>query len=1132
MLRSLIHYWRTNVTVLLSAAVAASVLTGALLVGDSVRGSLRSLTLDRLGEIDDALVANDYIREDILVDLTQSNPFTDNFDAIASAITITGSAFHADTKARASNVNIVAVDEQFEKFFAEGGELAKHLSKQPDQTLPSLVINSTLQAQLRADVGDEVRLIFEKPSDIRRGSLLGRKRTAEVVQTVRFVVTHILGDRGPGRFSLQAHQRAPNNAYISLPFLQATLQRRNKINTILVSERHARNAEPKQPLLQRLLADALRFDDLGLRCVSTQTGFAVESREGIIPPLHAAMLRRAAESLQLPFMSVFTYIANTLKANRRVVPYSTVSALHTPLDMRLGEFRLTDGKPVPALQEHEIVLNSWAANDLRVQPGDTVAMSYFVVGPQDELLERKTRFVLKGIAAMRGLAADPTLTPSYPGIADVKNMADWDPPFPIDLGLIRKKDERYWDMYRGMPKAFVSEATGVKLWGSRFGQVTAIRVYAVDADSEAVQAAFEQAGLSHIDPASFGFVFQAVKQQGLASSTGATDFSGLFIGFSQFLIVAAALLVGLLFRLGVEQRAKEIGIKLALGFPAKSIRRQLLTEGALLACAGAALGMAGAVVYAWLLMTGLRTWWLDAVGSPLLFLHIRSGSLVLGFIISVAVILFSIWMAFRKLSRISPPALLAGVTSSATVTHTLGRTRVIAFASLILAGLCTVLTRFSRADASPVLFFGIGALLLISCLAFLLLWLRGSHRPLSPAGDAAGIIRLAARNSPRNPGRSMLSVALVSSACFVIVAVGAFRQDFGAGLLQKDSGAGGFALWAHTDVPLHYDLNSEDGRFELGFSEDESALLSQAQIVPFRFLPGDDASCLNLYQAKAPRLLGVTAAQIQRGGFGFSQIVQSESNNIENPWVLLEENVGENVIPAFGDANSVQWILHSGLGKDLVMKNAFGREIKLRFVGLLRKSIFQSELLISEEQFLKHFPGRSGYRFFLIDTPQPLVEDTARLLEQTLSDYGFDVATTAERLAHFQAVENTYLSTFQTVGGFGLLLGTLGLGLILIRNVLERRAELAAMRAFGFRRIALALMIVAENAFVLLLGIGIGTVSAVIAVLPHILGDATQVPWLSLSETLLLVFVVGMLSSVVAVRNALRIPLLPALRAE
>ena len=238
------------------------------------------------------------------------------------------------------------------------------------------------------------------------------------------------------------------------------------------------------------------------------------------------------------------------------------------------------------------------------------------------------------------------------------------------------------------------------------------------------------------------------------------------------------------------------------------------------------------------------------------------------------------------------------------------------------------------------------------------------------------------------------------------------------------------------------------------------------------------------------------------------------------------------VIPAFGDYNSVLWILHLGLGKDLIVQNEFGNELRLRFVGLLKSSIFQSEILISEKNFLRHFPSHSGYAYFLAQTPPAAMPAVSAILERTLDDYGFDTSTTVEKLNNYLAVENTYLSTFQTLGGLGLLLGTIGLGIILIRNVIERRGELATLRAFGFRRATLAVMVLAENGFLLILGLTLGGVSALFAVAPHVLSSPESVPYLSLSLILLLVLIVGMLASSAAVSAALRIPLLPALKAE
>jgi ABC-type antimicrobial peptide transport system permease subunit len=140
------------------------------------------------------------------------------------------------------------------------------------------------------------------------------------------------------------------------------------------------------------------------------------------------------------------------------------------------------------------------------------------------------------------------------------------------------------------------------------------------------------------------------------------------------------------------------------------------------------------------------------------------------------------------------------------------------------------------------------------------------------------------------------------------------------------------------------------------------------------------------------------------------------------------------------------------------------------------------------------------------------------------------VVSTAERLASFHRVENTYLSTFQALGGLGLLLGTFGLAAVLLRNVLERRRELALLSAVGFRQRDLVVMIAAENLLLLVLGLVAGTLTALLAIAPA-LAERGTLP--ALSFVLLAgVLLAGLLASVLAVAAAVRAPLLEVLRSE
>src|SRR5204862_51922 len=149
-----------------------------------------------------------------------------------------------------------------------------------------------------------------------------------------------------------------------------------------------------------------------------------------------------------------------------------------------------------------------------------------------------------------------------------------------------------------------------------------------------------------------------------------------------------------------------------------------------------------------------------------------------------------------------------------------------------------------------------------------------------------------------------------------------------------------------------------------------------------------------------------------------------------------------------------------------------------RLVAALRDSILQGELVISEKNFLRVFPNQEGYRFFLLDVPPAEADSLVKPLMERLSDWGFQVESTRSRLASYHRVENTYLSTFQSLGALGLVLGTVGLATVLLRNVLERRQELALLRAIGYRRQVLAAIIVTENAVLMVLGLACGTISA------------------------------------------------------
>ena len=1235
-IRSLLFHWRMNCAVAFGAAVATAVLTGALLVGDSMRGSLRALTLERLGRIDEALVADRFFREKLAEELSAalSAALPGQQVEIVPAIILSGSLSQADRAAprRVNRVNIIGCDERFWAL----GSGAPRQAIGPGQ----VVLNQPAAELLDVRQGDQVLLHLPRPTNIPGDSPLGKK--TDTTRTVRATVAEVLPAEGLGRFGLRPAQQSPRNAYVQLAWFQRQLLEPQRINCIL--------AAGTGPASRRVRAGDLlkpRLEDYGISVTRTARGYInITSDRLLLEPAAEQQLLGALSGHRV--QPALTYLANSIACGDRSVPYSTVTAIDFAADPPLGPLLQPDGKPLAPLGEDQIVLNDWTAQQMQANVGDTIRLSYYEPeSSHGQLRETTVELRLAAIASLSGAAADPDLTPTVPGLTDKRSMANWEAPFPLDTSRIQQRDEDYYQQHGLTPKAFVSLATGRRLWASRFGQTTSLRIAPDEITPEELAAAIE------LDPTSMGFVFQPVKEQGLAAAAGTTPFSVLFVAFSSFIIAAGVLLTALLFRLSLERRARELGLLLAIGWPARKLRRLCIGEGLTIAALGSVLGVAGGIGYAKLMIFGLHTWWLPAIGTPFLDLYIGIDSLLAGFAIGLLVAALAIIVSLGRTARLSARALLAGqldispaagyfppaaaerhLARSAELTEAPAETRPGSGAARSAASVSTGHTattergppggvqytattehgplggvqytattergppdgrttcaqnarKFCHDGRSSVsrrwfvwptlwlarhhsvpkrgnlwtelalllvvvglpgvlwvvpleeriragAFFAAGAIALFVLLV--LLWRRLERGATGPAVRAGrgNLLRMALRNAARNPLRSALSAGLLAAAVFLITATSAFRLDQSqqAGL---SSGTGGFTLVAESEVPIHYHPGTEEGRQQLGFSPDELRLLAATTVVPLRIKGGDDASCRNLYRPAQPRMLGVPDELIDRGGFAWA----ARPADCDNPWTLLRQPLpadpeGVPQYPVILEKNTANYSLHlwKGLGESIELSDSRGRTVRLVIVALLDTSIFQGELLLYEDNLLRLYPEVVGQRMFLIQTSANQAAAVAAIWERYLAEYGLAVETAAERLAGFLAVQNTYLSTFQSLGGLGLLLGTLGLAAVQLRNAVQRRGELALLRATGLSRKKLALMVVQENALLLLAGLTMGIVAAFVAVLPQWTTHTAVIPLASLAALLAGVLAAGVVGSLWSARAVLRTPLLPALREE
>lgn len=1142
--RSLRHYWRVHLATLLCTAAATVALAGSLMVGDSMRGSLRDQALRRLGPVEYALIAPRFFRQELADELAAQNEFRERFGSACPAILARGAVEHADSGRRVSRVSLLGTEDRFRS--------AAGLPS--DETGPQdrAIVNEALARRLDVREGQDVLIRLGAQQSVPVETLLGRADEATV--SLRVTVGRIVSDLGAGGMDLGLSADEPLNLFVPLETLQRAMKRRLRVNAILVTARSSNEGPPGDAAtLQAMLKARVGMSDLGLRLRRDNMGRAIvlESETLLLePPVESAAIA-AAGKVNARITGVFTYLANSIApaapetqatppgappAPSIEIPYSTVSAIAPVEATPPAPLTLTTGEPAPALGDDELFVNAWAAEELKLAPGDSARLTYYVTDAFRQLRTESHVFTVRGVVAMRGLAVDKTLAPEYEGVTNAKRISDWEPPFPMDMKRIRDRDELYWERYGPVPKAFVSLAGGQRLWAERqgrFGRLTSMRLSAAEGgDMPALTMGFERHLRESLPPEAVGLRFESLRSRALEAAGGSTDFGMLFLGFSFFLIAAAVLLIVLVFRLGVERRAGEVGLLLAIGFPGRAVRRNLLLEALWPAGLGAALGLWGAAFYADAMLSGLERWWSGTIRADFLQLHVQAGSLLAGGAVSLLLALLSIAWSLRVLKRASPRALLAGAgrwsTGQAGGSRRLPAAIGLSFgaAALGLAGLS-----MNRSVPPAAAFFGSGAALLVASLAVLQVWARRPLRAALTTGGRAGIARLGMRNAARHSTRSMLTAGLIASATFVITAVGANRRsidDAGA----RSSGTGGFALLAETSVPILHDLNSSEGRRAAGLTDADDAPLAGSTITPFRLRPGDEASCLSLYRPVEPRLLGATQAMIERGGFTFKDSLAESPAERANPWLLLHRTWADGAVPVIGDDSTVTWLLHLRLGDDLVVTDDRGRPAHLRLVGLLSGSVLQSELVLAESRFVEHFPSISGYGFFLAEAPAERADALRAGLESGLRRYGLEAIPTSERLARYHRVENAYISAFQALGGIGMVLGTLGLGAVLARNVLERRGELALLRALGFRVSELRWMLLAEHLLVLSWGLAAGVFSGLLASGPQLAGHPHGIPWASIALTLAGVLLAGTLAGGAALWPTLRTPLLGALRDE
>jgi len=1067
---------------MLGVAISAMVLTGTLIVGDSVDYSLEKTAELRLGNISYTFSGVDrYFRAALAYEIQG-----DLKVPVSAILQLKGIASSQGGDMKLNNVDVHGIDPDFLKIIP-----GNNLKDLPGKN--ETFISQNLADRLQLKVDDSFLLRVEKVSLMPKNAPFISDDEDHI--SMRLKIAKILGQEDLGRFNLKTSQTAPYNVFVTLDFLNDKMETAGKANRLLISDDPGMNEQS----IKSAIENKWNLEDSGIKLgkVNSLQEWAIESDRVFID----SVIIEAVKQFEPEPSLILTYMANSIVKGDKSTPYSFVSA---------GPFSVDNTQLGPS----EILVNDWLAEDIDAEEGDSIKLTYFIIGPLRKLEEQSQWFTVKKIVPMTGFFGDQKLMPTLPGLSDAGSCRNWETGIPIDLERIRDKDEDYWNNWKGTPKAYINYSVGKSLWENRFGNCTAIRLDAELFDDDDIKRGIR----NYLIPENLGFRIRSVKSEGLVAAHGGVDFAELFFGMSFFLLLAALTLLALLFNIHLENRMQQIGTLKSIGYPDHLVRKLVLYEGLIVGIVGVVLGSLLAILYNKLIFHALNTVWSEIVRTSVLTEDIRLKTLIAGMIISFFLTYLTIFYNVYKKLKVRPAKLQKGLRSSQS-RFSWKWLQWIARISGV-AALALLINELALGESlNAGIFFMAGGLMLLT----LILFYAGFLYTEKEAGyDHLSFSDLAIRNLQRNRARSVRIVILFALGTFVIVSTGLNRKDLYSDAINKNSGTGGYVFYGETTMPVLLDLNDPDIQTEYG-------LEIPAEFVQMRKSEGDDASCLNLNRIAQPRLLGIPSEDLL-GRFSF--IKTTKEFDTANDWISLKRELPGGVVPAIADQTVIQWGLGKKVGDTLIYKNESGDEMYVKLIGGLANSIFQGNILIDEGLFLRHFPTNSGIHVFLVESNEKdrtLLEDE---LKRSFRNAGLELVYTADRLAEFNTVENTYLSIFLLLGGLGMILGTIGLGLSLIRNIIDRQQELAILRAIGFKKKAVLNMLTREHVILLGTGTIIGAISAFVATIPSVFSAFIEASWQTAALIIVLIILNGLIWIYLIGKSSLHKNLVASLRSE
>ena len=1039
------YFTRYYKLVAFAVIITTAVITGSLVVGDSVRSTLVNRVYDRLGSTETVVFSMQSFMDSAFV----HHP-----------------VFEGHTRAMLVS----------EGFVSQAGRLIPVMVWGVNDMSVSrgkARINTSLAKELN-NSPDDIVLRLPATGMVPSGSLFV---TDNYTTALRLTFDGIVDVKQHGNLSLKNEQALPLNIFVNRDELAEVIETEGKIN-LLLSNRIISSEE-----LDKAWNPAIS----GLKS-TMKDGFKEITSDRIF--IQEEVVR--AISLNHPQPNrLFSYLVNSIE---HTVPSSTFNVQRSMSQVQSSGFAdhtipysfvtAMDQFGDYTLHPDEIILSDYTARRLGVRENDTLALTFYTSRNLKTLSTDTIQFYVSRIVPIQELAADAGLSADYPGLANAERCTDWNADLPIDMTLITDEDESYWETWKATPKAIIPYLSVAEKWSNSFGSVTAVRIKAppnlpegggIDHSPVNLEPATlnqQPATLTEFEALSgsgwrgFGIQLTHPRETAFQAARGGVDFSSLFLSLGFFIILSAVLLMLVPLSEMLQQRKDETTLLYSLGYTSKRIIKLCWLESVPVVFVSSVAGVAAGLLYTWFVLFLLGTVWKGATHTEGFMVYPHAVTILIGLLTGI---LLSVYLLRIMLVR----SLKNTVRHRKQKRLSLRRKLV----SVVLLTFIVVLAVFINAAyiQSAVLFVLVG----LSFQGATGLWgdylicRNGAFfdRPFTVATPVWATL-FAGRK------QAMLSFFSLSMGVFIVFAVGLNRQGF-TDSAQLATGTGGFSLWCESSVPVYHNLSVSLGRERLALTE----LPADAEVLQFLRYGADDASCLNLNKVSTPTVLGVDMEQLSRSSFAINRMMGEDGGNRGNGERRFEafRYRTDSVYPVLVDETVLTWGLGLQLGDTIVYEGSKGKSAVLRLAGTLRNSIFQGNILIDSHLFSEIWDEITGSEVMLVKVNENETENVKMLISQALNNYGVHVTTTNDRLKMFNSVTDTYLTIFLMLGSVGLMLGIMSFIIVIRKNLVLRQQEIYVYRSLGFPDRKIAEFLYKENSIVPLYAIGTGFVGAFLA---------------------------------------------------